>query len=67
MLGKSPVEMLRRRSPLFKKLGLEGKTLEDAEAIALMVEYPELIQRPIIVCGERAVVGSNPEEIEKLL
>jgi arsenate reductase len=46
---------------------LDKKELSDAELIKLMVVYPELIQRPIIEKGDKAVLGRPPENVNALL
>jgi arsenate reductase len=53
--------------PVAKKLGIREKHFSDAELIALMAKHPDLIQRPIVVRGTRAVLGRPPENVEQLL
>jgi len=48
-------------------LGIGKKDFSDKELIALMAKHPELIQRPIVVRGDKAVLGRPPENVEKLL
>src|SRR5688500_4443681 len=50
--GLGPRDVLRTREPLVAELGLPGERSDD-ELIALMVEHPQLVQRPIVVRGER--------------
>src|SRR5881296_2044105 len=52
---------------LIKKLELDKKDESDEELIKLMVVYPELIQRPIIEQGDRAILGRPPENVKTLL
>jgi arsenate reductase (glutaredoxin) len=66
-LGLSPRELLRTNEETYKKLDLDKKELSDAELIKLMVIYPELIQRPIIEKGDKAVLGRPPENVKALL
>jgi arsenate reductase len=66
-LGLSPREILRTGEETYKKLELDEKELPDAELINLMIVYPELIQRPIIEKGDRAVLGRPPENVKALL
>jgi arsenate reductase len=56
-------EVLRRKDPAFQ--GLTGAE-PDAELIAAMARHPTLLQRPIGVLGERAVVGRPPERLLEL-
>ena len=66
-LGLGPHEILRKDEPMAKELGIGRKEFSDKELIALMAKYPDLIQRPIIVHGDQAVLGRPPENVEKLL
>jgi arsenate reductase (glutaredoxin) len=61
-LGVGPREVLRRNDQAFRDLGLTGEE-DDATLIALMAEHPTLLQRPIGVLGNRAVVGRPPERL----
>lgn len=66
-LGAPPViEMMRRKDALFKALGLAA-TDPDATLIAAMAAHPALIERPIAISGERAVIGRPTERILELL
>jgi arsenate reductase len=65
-LGLPAHEILRKDEPLAKQLGIGKKDFSDKELIALMVKHPDLIQRPIIVRGDKAVLGRPPENVEKL-
>jgi arsenate reductase (glutaredoxin) len=64
-LGKKPLEVMRTQEELYKK-ELKGKDYSDDEWIAIMAENPRLIQRPIVVKGDRAVVGDPAENIGEL-
>ncbi len=66
MLGKEPLELMRKGEIEFKEY-IQGKTLSRAEAIALMVTYPKLIERPVVVNGERAAVGRPPESVLEIV
>ena len=66
-LALSPREILRKDEPVAKQLGIAKKDFSDEELIALMVKHPDLIQRPIVVHGDKAVLGRPPENVEKLL
>ncbi len=66
-LGLSAREILRKDEPVAKELGIGKKDYSDKELIALMAKHPELIQRPIVVRGDQAVLGRPPENVEKLL
>jgi arsenate reductase len=66
-LGCGPREVLRAREPLVKQLGLDGDEVGDERLIAEMVVHPELVQRPIVVCGDRAVLARPVERVLELL
>ena len=67
LLGKQPQELMRKGEKIYKELGLGDRTLTRKEAIALMVEHPVLIERPIVVEGDQAVLGRPPGNVEVLL
>jgi len=66
-LDFSPRDLLRTNEERYKKLELGKKDVSDEELIRLMVVYPELIQRPIIEKGDRAILARPPENIKVLL
>jgi arsenate reductase len=66
-MGIKPRELLRTSESIYRDLGLAQKELSDHEIIALMVKHPDLIQRPIIERGERAVLGRPVENVKALL
>lgn len=66
--GRPARELLRRKEPVFRELGLgERDDLEDDEAIDLMAEHPQLLERPVVERGERAVLARPVERILDLL
>ena len=66
--GIGPRDALRLREPLVAELGLlDGDGVSDDELIALMAEHPELLQRPIVVRGDRAVLARPVERVLELL
>jgi arsenate reductase (glutaredoxin) len=66
-LGVKASEILRKDEPIYSEVGLGTREMTDDELIAMMVRYPDLIQRPIVVRGDRAVLGRPPQDVEKLL
>ncbi|MFN8051626.1 MAG: arsenate reductase (glutaredoxin) [Acidimicrobiales bacterium] len=63
-----PVTEMVRRDANFAKLGLTDADVETADqVVALLAEHPALLQRPIVVRGDRAVVGRPKERIAALL
>ncbi|HKG20494.1 MAG TPA: arsenate reductase family protein [Blastocatellia bacterium] len=66
-LGASPRDILRADEPLARSLGVTERDLSDDELIRIMAENPDLIQRPIVVRGDRAVLARPPGAVERLL
>jgi arsenate reductase (glutaredoxin) len=66
-MGIAPRELLRTGEPVYKELDLGNRELSDDEIIRLMAEHPDLIQRPIVERGERAILGRPTERIKELL
>lgn|SRR5690554_4999950 len=65
-LGIKAEELIRKGEQDFKD-NFKGKSLSEEEWIEAMVNYPKLIERPIIVDGDKAVIGRPPEEVFKLI
>ena len=57
MTGKKPSELIRKRDKMYKELNLENGKKTESQLIKLMIKYPGLIQRPIIVVKNNAHVG----------
>lgn len=65
-LDVGPRDVLRAREPAYAEL-VAGRSLDDDELIAVMLEHPELVQRPIVVRGDRAVLARPIERVLELL
>ena len=59
MTGKRPKEFLRKRDKNYKELEFEIKSYSDEQIIKLMVRYPGLILRPIVIMGGKTFVGKS--------
>jgi arsenate reductase len=66
-LGLEPQELMRKKESIYKELGLATKDLTRDEAIQIMVDNPVLIERPIVVKGNKAIIGRPPENVDELL
>lgn len=66
-LGLPARDVLRRGEAAFADLGLAGRLDDDAAVIAALVAHPALLERPIVVVGERAALGRPTENILRLL
>ena len=65
MTGKKPHELLRKRDKTYKEMKLEQNKKTDSEIIKLMVKYPGLILRPIVILKNKTLVGKiDPKEIK---
>jgi len=62
-----PRDLLRKGEPIYKELGLANGEFSDSELIDLMIEHPDLLQRPIVERGARAVLGRPTENVKELL
>lgn len=66
MLGISPTDLVRKNEKIWKE-NYKGKELSDNEIIKAMVENPKLIERPIIINGNKAVIGRPTEKILEII
>ena len=66
-MGISAGELLRTSEQIYRDLGLAKKQLSDNELIDVMIKHPDLIQRPIVERGKRAVLGRPLENVKALL
>ena len=65
--GRPAQELFRAREPVYTELGLGDREVDDDEAVALMAEHTELMQRPVVVRGDRAVLARPVERVNELL
>jgi len=66
-LGMEPRALMRRKEKLYKELGLDDKSLDDKALIEAMSQNPSLIERPIVIMGDKAVLCRPPEKVAELL
>jgi arsenate reductase len=65
-LGIKPERLVRKGEDVYKA-NYAGKTLTDAQWLEALAKHPILIERPIVVSGNRAVLGRPPENVNELL
>ncbi len=65
--GLKPRDVLRTKAPQYKELGLEDPRVGDARLLELIAQHPDLLQRPIVERGDRAVLARPPERVREIL
>ncbi|MGF6692581.1 MULTISPECIES: arsenate reductase (glutaredoxin) [Pseudomonas] len=66
-LGLTARQLLRTGEDEYKALSLDDTSLSEEQLIAAMAAHPKLIERPILVAGDKAVVGRPPEKVLEIL
>lgn len=66
-LGISARDLLRKGEQEYKELNLADNNLKEADLIRAMCQHPKLIERPIVIQGEKACLGRPPENVLELL
>ena len=65
--GLAPRELLRKNEPEFKELGLDKRRVSDEKILEAMIAHPVLLQRPVVIKGERAVLARPAEKVLEIL
>lgn len=66
LLNINPIDLIRKSEAIWKE-NYKGKTLSNTQIIDAMAKYPKLIERPIVIKGDKAVIGRPPEKILDLI
>ncbi len=66
LLDINPIDLVRRNESIWKQK-FKSKKLNKKALLQVMVDYPKLIERPIVVNKKRAVLGRPPENVLKIL
>lgn len=66
-MGLRPRDLLRTREDVYRTLRLAERDLPDDELVELMVKHPDLIQRPIVERGDRAILARPAERLREIL
>ena len=64
--GLAPRELLRTREPQYAELGLADPAVSDAEIVEAMLAHPPLLQRPVVIRGDRGVLARPVEKVLEL-
>jgi len=67
LLAIKPRELLRTKEEEYKQAKLDRPDVTDADIIRAMAKHPRLIERPIVVSGNKAALGRPPENVLKIL
>ena len=67
LLKIEPRDLLRKGEEEYKTLNLKDETIDDCTIITHMSENPRLIERPIVIFNDRAIIGRPPENVFKLI
>ena len=67
MLGITPIQLIRHNEADFKRLHLDNDDTTDEDLVNAMIEYPNLMERPIVVHNNTSVIGRPPENVHKIL
>jgi arsenate reductase len=66
-LGADPRELMRTNEPEYKALNLDREDISREELIQALHEHPKLLQRPIVVTTDKAVIGRPPEKVMEII
>ena len=66
-MSLSPRDLLRKGEQEFKDNNLKNSNYSDQEIIKFMIQHPKLIERPIVVKGDKAILGRPPENVLELI
>jgi arsenate reductase len=67
LLGLSARDLLRKKEPEYKELGLDDPALKEDDIINAMINTPKLMERPIVVANNKAAIGRPPEQVLEIL
>lgn len=67
LLGVTPREIMRKKEAAYRQAGADNPDLDDGALIAALVAHPILLERPIVVSGDRAVIGRPPENVLQIV
>ena len=66
-LSKDPINIIRTSEKLYRDLNINDMDWDDDDLIIALVEFPKLLERPIVIRGEKGIIGRPPEKVLELL
>ena len=66
-LGYAPRDLMRKKEDAYTEHNLDNPSLSGDDLIEFMIEYPVLIERPIVLANEKAAIGRPPEQVLEIL
>lgn len=66
-LGLRPKEFIRKNEKDFKERNLSSHLDNDDKIIEAMLAWPKIIERPIVISGDKAIIGRPPENVQKII
>lgn len=66
-MGIGPRDLLRTKEPIYRELGLGSPQVDDGAIVDAMVAHPDLIQRPIVEKGAKAILARPAERLKDIL
>ena len=66
-LSKDPINIIRTSEKLYKDLNINDMDWDNDDLINAMVKFPKLLERPIVIRGEKGIIGRPPEKVLELL
>ena len=65
-MNMNPSDILRKKEKIYKELNFAEKNYTEEQVLDLMIKYPDLVQRPIVEKGNKAILARPPEKINEL-
>jgi len=67
MMNKKPSELLRKKEAAYKQLDFKNKNYTEVQILDFMIQNPDLIERPIVQKGNKAILARPPETVEEFI
>ena len=67
LLGVQARDIMRTTEPVYRDAELDDDSLSEDDIVEAICEYPELLQRPIVISGDRAIIGRPPSRVIELI